>query len=201
MKVRFERFVIRVEAFRLKAGLAQSQQYSFTTDWMSGRVEDWRRYLGKFAGQAGVKMLEIGSYEGRSAVWFLENILTHPTSRLVCVDVFYDPRRELRFDHNIKLSGAAAKVDKRRGKSETILHRLEKTLFDLIYVDGCHEAPAVMLDAMLSWELLKPGGILIFDDYEWEPTRPPEDRPQLAIDLFLRSQSGRYDLLDQSYRL
>ena len=114
-------------------------------------------------------MLEIGSYEGRSAVWFLENILTHPTSRLVCIDPFFDPRVEMRFDHNVRLSGARERLEKRRGRSESVLPQLERASFDLIYVDGSHDAPFVLLDAMLSWELLKTGGILAFDDYEWEP--------------------------------
>lgn len=66
-------------------------------------------------------MLEIGSYEGRSAVWFLENILTHPTARIVCVDLFTRLPFELRFDHNIRISGAGDKVTKMKGRSETVL--------------------------------------------------------------------------------
>jgi len=31
-------------------------------------------------------MLEIGSFEGGSAAWFLCSILTHPTARLVCIE-------------------------------------------------------------------------------------------------------------------
>jgi predicted O-methyltransferase YrrM len=42
-----------------------------------------------------------------------------------------------------------------------------------------------MTDAMLSWLLLKPGGLLVFDDYAWQPQKPPHQRPQLAIDAFL----------------
>jgi len=168
---------------------------------MSHRVEDWRQDFAKFAGRPGIRMLEIGSYEGRSAVWFLENILTHPDSRLVCIDPFFDPRREMRFDHNIRLCRAEARLDKRRERSEAVLPQLERASFDLIYVDGSHDAPLVLLDAMLSWELLKPGGILAFDDYEWEPRRPPQSRPKLAIDLFLASHAGKYNLLRQAYQV
>jgi len=189
------------EIIRLRKELAQSQQYSFTADWMTNRLEDWRQDFAKFAGLPGLRMLEIGSYEGRSAVWFLENILTHPTSRLVCIDPFFDPTREIRFDHNINLCQAQGRVEKRHAGSETVLHRLEKSSFDLIYVDGAHEAPAVLFDAMLSWDLLKPGGLLVFDDYQWQPNRPPEQRPQLAIDLFLRSHAGRYNLVRQAYQV
>ena len=37
--------------------------------------------------------------------------------------------------------------------------------FDLIYIDASHYAPDVLSDAVLAFKLLKPGGILIFDDY------------------------------------
>ena len=159
----------RRDLARTAAQLAHSQEYSFTQDWMSKQVEHWRQSLEQFAGRAGIRMLEIGSYEGRSAVWFLENILTHPTSRLVCVDPFFGPPQEIRFDHNVKCSGSAARVDKRRARSEEVLPQLEPESFDLIYLDGSHEAPNVLFDGMLSWGLLKPGGVLIFDDYLWEP--------------------------------
>lgn len=198
---RYDRWALRRELQRLAQQLAQSQQYSFTADWMSHQVENWRQDFAKFAGRPGLRMLEIGSSEGRSAVWFLENILAHPDSRIVCVDPFYDPLREMRFDHNVKLSGAEARLEKRRARSEAVLPQLERVSFDLIYVDGSHDAPYVLLDAMLSWELLKPSGILAFDDYEWEPERPPQSRPKLAIDLFLNSHAGKYNLLRQAYQV
>jgi predicted O-methyltransferase YrrM len=181
--------------------LAQSQQYSFTADWMSGQSQHWPQDLAKFAGRPGIRMLEIGSFEGCSAIWFLENILTHPAARLVCLDPFSDPRQEMRFDHNMKLCSGQARLEKRPGRSEAVLPQLERSSFDLIYVDGSHDAPFVLWDAMLSWELLKPGGILFFDDYDWGSERPPERRPKLAIDLFLSSHAGRYDLLRQGYQV
>ncbi|HTS50419.1 MAG TPA: class I SAM-dependent methyltransferase [Bryobacteraceae bacterium] len=201
LKSRQDRQAQQREIQRLAQELEQSQQYSFTADWMSYQVENWRQDFARLAGRPGLRMLEIGSYEGRSAVWFLENILTHPDSRIVCVDPFYDPLREMRFDHNVKFSRAQARLEKHRARSEAVLPRLERASFDLIYVDGSHDAPFVLLDAMLSWELLKPGGILAFDDYEWEPQLPPESRPKLAIDLFLASHAGRYNLLRQAYQV
>ena len=146
-------------------------------------------------------MLEIGSFEGGSAVWFLCNILSHPTARLVCIDPFFDPRREIRFEHNVLLTGARDKVCKLRGVSELIAPGLETESFDLIYVDGAHRAPNVMLDAMVSWELLRPGGVLVFDDYEWKPRRPAGHRPQLAIELFLKSHAGKYCLVHKGYQV
>ncbi len=58
----------------------------FTADWFSSHIPHWERLLRPLAGQP-IQALEIGSYEGRSAVWLLQEILTHPESRLTCVDI------------------------------------------------------------------------------------------------------------------
>jgi predicted O-methyltransferase YrrM len=181
--------------------LAKSEEFSFTQDYAAGFVDQWREYLAEFAGRSGLSMLEIGSFEGRSATWFLSNILTHSTARLVCIDPFYNHLPELRFEHNIRLTGARHKVRTIKDSSAMILPDLEPESFDIIYVDGSHLAPDVMFDAMMSWELLKPGGMLIFDDYKWEEQRPLGLRPRLAIDLFLDSHSGQYQLIHKDYQV
>lgn len=38
---------------------------------------------------------------------------------------------------------------------------------DLIYIDGSHEYEDVKIDLKYYWELLKPGGIMFGDDYNW----------------------------------
>lgn len=146
-------------------------------------------------------MLEIGSYEGRSAVWFLESILTHPTAGIVCIDFFTHLSLSMRFDHNIRHSGAAAKVTKIKGHSDAILITQPLDHFDIIYVDGSHDAAPVLMDAMLCWYRLKPGGVLIFDDYLWDKEESASNRPQMAIDLFLTAFEGSYDLLLKDYQV
>ena len=34
------------------------------------------------------------------------------------------------------------------------------------YVDGDHTSEGAFLDGLLSWNLLRPGGVMIFDDYD-----------------------------------
>jgi len=161
-------------------------EYEFTVDWVTNNVENWTQHLGDLRGEAALRALEIGSYEGRSAIWFLEEILTHPSSRITAVDLFGVSEIESRFDRNIVASGVAHKVDKIKGNSQEVLPGLRTQRFDFIYIDGSHTARDVLLDAALSWGLLKEGGLLIFDDYrlrlEWHPSR----RPKLAIDAFLK---------------
>ena len=59
---------------------------TFTVGW-GGAGELWSEIFKEFKDQE-VFGLEIGSFEGRSAIWLLENILTHSNSHLTCVDTF-----------------------------------------------------------------------------------------------------------------
>ncbi len=175
--------------------LAKTSESCWTDDYVSPHVENWTHLLEDYRDKPGVRMLELGSYEGRSAVWFLKNVLTGPGSHLVCVDAFYESRLELRFDHNIRINGVASRATKVKSLVADYLPGVPRESFDIIYIDASHEAKDVLLDAMLSWYRLKPGGILIFDDYLWRLELPVANRPQMAIDLFLESFAGRYDLL------
>ena len=62
--------------------------YKFTTDWFIENLPIWERYLIHLANQPEINVLEIGSWEGMSACWLLDNILTHDSSRITCIDTF-----------------------------------------------------------------------------------------------------------------
>ena len=175
-------------------------KYRFTFDWVAPHAEAWERDLARFKHAPGVRALEIGCFEGQSACWFLENILTHPTSRLVCVDPFAIPMGsvlvtyfERTFDHNIAASGAGERVTKLVGRSQTVLPSLPPAQFDFIYVDGSHRVGDVLQDAVLTWPLLRAGGLLIFDDYDLSDDAAPgllARVPGRAIDAFAALLGG-----------
>jgi predicted O-methyltransferase YrrM len=181
--------------------LARTEDYSFTEDYVTHQGSTWSQQLASLRGRSGARILEVGSFEGRSAIWFLENVLTHPTATITCVDPFYHPGLEARFDHNIRVSGHAAKVTKIKAPSEAVLPKLDPASYDAIYVDGSHLAVHVMMDAALSWTLVKPGGVLIFDDYLWQRELPAWARPQLAIDLFLSMVATDAVILHKAYQV
>jgi hypothetical protein len=52
---------------------------------------------------------------------------------------------------------------------------------------------------VLSWPLLKPGGVLIFDDYRWNLYGDMLKAPKLGIDSFLNVFAGQYDLLHHGH--
>jgi predicted O-methyltransferase YrrM len=75
--------------------------------------------------------------------------------------------------------------------------------FDLVYVDGSHQAPDVLLDLVLSWQLLAVGGMLVMDDYLWAERygaeRDPIQTPKPAIDAFVNINIRKMNIMP--YRL
>jgi len=131
--------------------VAAEAKYEFTTNWVTGNSELWTEQLKHLKAQPNIQALEIGSFEGRSAIWFLENILIHRTSSITCVDIFEEKTvYEARYDHNIEASGFANKVKKIKGSSQEVLRELEWNSYDFIYIDGSHVAKDVLVDAVLS---------------------------------------------------
>jgi len=150
-------------------------ELKFTDDWFSGNIPHLQEHLSHYVNQQ-TSMLEIGCYEGRSTVWFLQNILTNENSKIDCVDTFLgsiehnkEQKENLyqRFHNNIIASGLSSKVTEFCGFSMDFLTKPEtrKKEYDIIYIDGDHRAPAVLQDAVLTFDLLKVDGIMIFDDY------------------------------------
>ena len=156
----------------------------FTTDWFSRYADYWREL---FAGQGWRPdvprtAIEIGSYEGRSALWTLENLLQHPHSRLHCVDTFQDREKPdsywRRFEANVLRSRHARKVSVSVSASLPFLTRFvasgSKT--DFVYVDGSHRAAEVLEDLVLAFHATHPGGV------------------KLAVDAFTTIYRDRLDI-------
>jgi predicted O-methyltransferase YrrM len=176
---------------RAGEGDEAAPNYIFHFDWTSSNTAVWRKHLAGFVGKPGVQGLEIGCFEGRSSIWFAENILTHPTAHMTCIDVFSGNMEE-RFDHNIAVSPVSQKVTKLKGYSQDVLRGLEYEAYDFIYIDGCHLASCVLTDIVMAWDLLKTGAVIIFDDYRWKMKKlPPSKRPKIAIDSFVAAFADR----------
>jgi predicted O-methyltransferase YrrM len=162
----------------------------------------WERLLEPLKGKPGLHYLEVGVHEGRSALWMLENVLTHPTSHLTGVDIFADEYQgrsggyKETYLGNLELSEVAERTTTIEGSSQTVLRTLPLSSFDLIYVDGSHQNADVLEDSVLCWRLLKDGGLLIFDDYGAEA-----GHPRLGIEAFTRFFGEYFAVLHNSYQL
>ena len=107
----------------------QGPEQRFSNDWFGPHESYWNEHLvgwGKAHGPANI--LEIGTYEGRSACWFLTHVMEHPESRLTCVDSWQvrsdaENMEEVfaTFKGNIDATGKAGRVTVRRGDSKAVL--------------------------------------------------------------------------------
>ncbi len=177
-----------------------SEPYEFTYDWFTSAVPVWTRVLQPYAGRPDIHYLEVGVFEGRSAIWMLNNILTHPTSTLTGMDLFPGDLKE-RYLANLELAGAAHKAITITGRSQVELRGLKPDSYDIIYIDGGHTGDMVLADAVLSWDLLKVGGLLIFDDYRWKMEEyPAEVRPGVSIQSFITAYRNYLELVHLDYQ-
>lgn len=172
-------------------------RYQFSDDWFNRHVPLFSRYLGGLRDRP-CRLLEIGSYEGRSLVWLLENVVTHRESRIDSVDIREHPR----LMNNLAATGARDKVAFNLGRSAAVLRTLPPDSYDFAYIDGCHWAVETLEDAVLSFPLVKAGGIIAFDDYLWDdPAMNEFGRPKEAVDAFLAIYDGHVDVLHRGWQV
>lgn len=187
--------------------------YQFAQDWFSRNVKIWEHNLSRFINVPKLNMLEVGSWEGRSTCWLLEHVLTHDSASITCIDTFegsiehkhYEDRYlesiEERFNFNISRSGSSGKVKKLVGKSEDVMRSLPLRSYDLLYIDGSHLASDVLRDAVLSWELVKLNGLIIFDDYDFTFHQNSSQNTQVGIDAFTDTFCNKINVIHKSYQV
>ena len=97
---------------------------------------------------------------------------------------------------------SAPRATTSKGTSLSFFAGLTPTdLYDLIYIDGSHYCDDVLIDALKSFELLKVGGLIIFDDYMWKGYNDPRDNPASSINAFLRLKKGEHRIVRVYYQL
>ena len=191
--------------------------YQFTKDWFSWAPQVWEQLIPHLPGEGGDReFLEIGSFEGRSAVWIVENMM-QDGDILGCIDTWEGGEEhgeenmgsvEERFDHNIAVLCAKYPeryTDKYKSTSTAALAEImqggRKPTFEFIYIDGSHIAKDVLTDACMAWPLLKPKGIMVFDDYMWGDPRDILHRPKPAIDAFTNLFAEELNIVHVGYQL
>lgn len=188
-------------------------EYYFTVDWFTHNIPIWQRFFtdNNLYNKPGLKCLEIGSFEGRSTVYLLDQILTHKDSTIDVIDTFSGSINEegmkLLNLHNLfdifkyNTRKFADKINIHIGESYKILRTLDsRPTYDIIYVDGSHAACDVLEDAIFCHRLLKQYGLLIFDDYLWKGNNELAD-PKVAIDAFINIYGVFYEILWSDYQV
>jgi predicted O-methyltransferase YrrM len=153
----------------------------------------WLRWV---ASRQPVRALEIGAFDGVSANVMLDSIFTHPSSTVDTIDPYLPdpttpqvgPHTRSLFEENTRRGEHGGRVRLHVGKSIDVLSRMiaegNAESYDVVFIDGSHLAADVMTDAVLSWSLLKYGGLLVFDDFNWGGDLAFHCRPKEAIKAF-----------------
>ena len=191
-----------------------SEEYRFTTDWFTYHIDIWRPLIDLVKPK---KILEIGSFEGRSTTFTIEEATKYSDElEIHCVDTWQGGVEhagidfgavEARFWQNIKLAkhkvpGKKVNLTAHKGTSVEMLAKLVTEghlgTFDWVLIDGSHAAVDVFYDAVLAFRLAKVHSALIFDDYN-VPDAPNLDTnlgfPKVAIDAFAKIHYGKIALI------
>lgn len=144
-------------------------------------------------------MLTIGVFEGAAEVWLMQNVLTHPDSRLYCIDPWEQTTKldqafmhECRQNAEYNLLPWAQRVTLTQGYSQDVMSAsiargnhcgVPIGTFDLVIIDGDHNLEPVYQDAVNALEFVKPNGWLLFDDVRNRIYKP--DHVYHGIEKFL----------------
>lgn len=169
--------------------------YTFNYNWSQPAMENT-----KFILDDPKHCLEIGTFEGRFAIWLAETYK--------CAVTTIDP-------FNGEIYGIAQEVFKEAyrncinnfSKCKQPIELIHKNSFDalaelnqkgmsydFIYIDGSHRSAEVLEDLVLSYRLLKKGGLLLLDDSVYwkarnhitnELVQDVTESPRMAVDSFI----------------
>jgi methyltransferase family protein len=149
------------------------------------RVEAWERIFNPFRDKIRC-VLEIGSYEGQSALFWHRFF----GAEVTCIDTWAnaapgaDTPEEVEAHFDANIAGLPIRKIKGPSREGLVMVDDEWKSFDLIYIDGDHTRLQVMVDSCLAWPMLRSGGFMVWDDYR-EYCPDLADRPAPAIDAFV----------------
>ena len=111
-----------------------------------------------------LRFAEIGVFEGRSFCWLMDWFGLNATGHAV------DPAPQENFPLNVARFGNRVHQHASLQDTAAVPGVNDPTLpadgsLSFVYVDGDHSSSAVFDDALTAHHLLKPGGIVAFDDY------------------------------------
>lgn len=122
--------------------------------WMT-REQGLALFRSAMAAPAGTRVVEIGSHHGRST------ILLASAARSGISILAIDPYDDIRwgggadsygvFRANLEKAGVSDRVEVFRGTSERALPQYDKRPIGMLYIDGAHDLPSVLID-IDGWE-------------------------------------------------
>ena len=164
-------FINRKYKKNIKDFVDKKFKYKFSNDWFTDNIPIWNYIFEKKKIGGKNNILEIGSYEGMSALFLLEYF---KDSRIDCIETFKGSDEHEKIDFtNVKnnflynLDNFKERSNLFEDTSDMFFEKLnkDKKVYDIIYIDGSHHSKQVFKDAENSFNCIKINGLIIFDDF------------------------------------
>ena len=182
---------------------------NFTQDYFSHNIPFLTEMLKRIPEKK--RFLEVGSFEGRSTCWFLQNM--DDDGHIDCIDTWQGSEEHVsldltelrqRFDENVnsvvKPSQHIRAIQKTSFAGLAMLATAEQE-YDFIYIDGSHQAADVLTDGCMAFPMLKKGGVIVFDDYLWGKELGLLHNPKIAVDAFTNIFAERCHMVGIGYQI
>ncbi len=180
-------------------------KYTFGMDWFyKSEIYQNVKYLLDHKNK--LEILEIGSFEGLSTTYFIDNFLSKPNSKITVVDPFLlhsendhitilDKIQIRNFFFNISKSAYPNKVQY-LGLTSDQFFDFNKNKYNFIYIDGMHTKEQIPKDIINSWESLSKDGIIWMDDYLGD-----HGKLKNTFDKTLESLKGEHQVIHRGYQI
>ncbi len=178
---------------------SEVEEKRFTNTWFDDNIKYLKTFL-KNKNNNIKKILEIGSYEGNSTVFFLNYF---NFSIIHCVDIWTDQNKnyqninfksvEDRFDKN--LINFKDRIIKIKLNSKKYFQKRSDFDFDLVFIDGSHYYKHVYADAINAFKVVKINGYILFDDYLFKYRAKENAHPIYAINKFLNKYKNKIKII------
>lgn len=190
------------------------KKYGYTVDMGFKRTITNLSFILKEYG-APNNIIEIGCFEGVTAVWCADNITPfNKNLKIYAIDMFDNfndyvnnlddngihTRNEL-INYSLVKETCKKNIDICEYKVIELIENMsdialidlynKKIRAELIYVDGDHSSAGVLSDMILSWKLLNVGGVMLIDDaVGWkfitkEGCAPVQHSPRMGMESFV----------------
>jgi len=181
----------------------ESSNFDFP-DWFSGKIPVFFHSLNKHQFPSQINLLEIGSFEGRSSLFFFnyfKNKASIKNIYLTCVDTWRGSNEPLhkKIDFNLveknfnkNIEAFNQDIKKHKCTSFEFFKSKNPQKYDLIFIDGSHEFKDVLADAEASFKHIKKNGFIIFDDFNWFHYKDEKQNPAHAINVFLSDKINEF---------
>lgn len=169
--------------------------YHFSHDHFTKNVPHLQSVVLPKLKKETINILDISPVEGRSTVWFLENI---PNSTVTVVQTDKNAKTIRNMEHN--LGYFKKRVNILYGDVPSCMTKLKDETFDFIYIDIGKDSRFTLETAVLSFLHLNPRGFMVFDDYTSDKTHAPIC-PKQGIDAFVGVYARYIKVVYSSWQL